>query len=67
MRTNIEINEELLRSVMQSGGFLTKKAAVEEGLKSLRRRIAGQAALAMAGKIKWEGDLSAWRTDKART
>jgi antitoxin ParD1/3/4 len=66
MRTNIEINDQLMDAVMASGEYPSKKAAVEEGLRMLRIRLASKKILALQGKIKWNGDLHAWRTDKTR-
>jgi Arc/MetJ family transcription regulator len=58
MRTNIEIDDQLMQQAMRSSGARTKKAAVEKGLRLLVQ-IRGQAALRRwRGKIKWEGDLA---------
>ena len=61
MRTNIEINDGLLREAMDVLGAKTKRAAVEEAL----RRVLGeerreQAIQDMKG-LGWEGDLDAMR------
>ena len=37
MRTNIEINDELMRAAMEASGSTTKKAVVEAGLTLLVR------------------------------
>jgi Arc/MetJ family transcription regulator len=37
MRTNIEIDDGLIAEAMQLGGYPTKKAAVEQGLRLLVR------------------------------
>ena len=42
MRTNIEIDDELIRAAMRVGGLKTKRSAVEEGLRLLIR-LKGQA------------------------
>jgi Arc/MetJ family transcription regulator len=61
MRTNIEIDDELIARAMKESGARTKKAAVEEGLRLLIR-LAGQkrAVQDMVG-LGWEGDLEASR------
>lgn len=65
MRTNIDIDEELMKEVMALTGAKTKKQAVEEALKDqLRRKKAAHALLALRGKIEWEGGLDAMRRDK---
>ena len=47
MRTNIEINDELMRAAMEASGSTTKKAVVEAGLTLLvrnQKRMQEQAA-----------------------
>lgn len=61
MRTNIEIDDELMRQAMAASGETTKRAAVEAGLRLLVRLKAQQAALALHGTVDWQGDLSASR------
>lgn len=61
MRTNIDIDDTLLTNAMAATGLATKKATVEEALRSLvlrHQRLAGLAELAGLG---WEGDLDAMR------
>ncbi|HMR32935.1 MAG TPA: type II toxin-antitoxin system VapB family antitoxin [Geminicoccaceae bacterium] len=63
MRTNIEIDDELMAQALKMSGLKTKKAVVEEGLRLLVG-LRGQASVAdLYGKIPWEGDLEAWRLD----
>ena len=38
MRTNIDINDDLMAAAMAAGGFKTKREAVEEGLRLVSRR-----------------------------
>ena len=63
MRTNIEIDDELMVEAMQVTGLQTKRAAVEEALRRMvtteRRR---QAIKNLAG-LGWEGDLDEMRND----
>jgi antitoxin ParD1/3/4 len=58
MRTNLEIDDELMAQAMQAGPYKTKKAAVEAGLKLLARKTAYREILKWRGKLKWEGDES---------
>jgi Arc/MetJ family transcription regulator len=58
MRTNIEIDDELMAQAMLAGPFKTKKDAVEAGLKLLARQAAYREILKWRGKLKWEGDES---------
>jgi Arc/MetJ family transcription regulator len=61
MRTNIEIDDELMAKAMAAAKATTKKAAVEQGLKLLVRLKAQEGIKKWRGKIKWEGDLAAMR------
>jgi Arc/MetJ family transcription regulator len=65
MRTNIEIDDELLAQAMAAAGLATKRATVEEGLRLLVR-IRGQVeALDALRGVGWEGDLPAMREGRA--
>ena len=46
MRTNIELDDELLAAAMAATGLRTKKATVEEGLRVLLRRHRQKEAIA---------------------
>ena len=61
MRTNIDIDDRLMRNAMRSSGARTKRATVEAGLRLLIqvRRQAGIRRL--RGKVRWEGDLNSSR------
>ena len=61
LRTNIEIDDELMREALATGGFATKRAAVEEGLRLLIRLKRQEQVRALFGQIRWEGDLEASR------
>lgn len=56
MRTNIDIDDELMSQAMQAGPYTTKKDAVEAGLRLLARQAAYREILKWRGKLKWEGD-----------
>jgi Arc/MetJ family transcription regulator len=64
MRTNIEIDDELMAEALKRSGAATKRAAVEEGLRLLiqTRRQAGIRRL--RGKVHWQGDLEEMRLDR---
>lgn len=61
MRTNIDIDDDLMARAQQASGLPTKKAAVEEGLRLLVRLKEQEDILKLAGKVRWHGDLSASR------
>lgn len=58
MRTNIQIDDELMAKAMQAGPYATKKETVEAGLRLLARQAAYREILKWKGKLKWEGDES---------
>lgn len=64
MRTNIEIDDKLMKDALRATGAKTKKEAVELGLRTLLDLRAQEKARELRGKITWEGDLNAMRTDK---
>lgn len=57
MRTNIEIDDDLLSCAMTATGLSTKRATVEEGLRLLVRLSRQSEALAEIKGLGWEGDL----------
>jgi len=65
MRTNIEIDDRLMKQAMRASGAATKREAVQRGLEVLVR-LDKQARLIRAarGKLRWEGDLDAMRLDR---
>jgi Arc/MetJ family transcription regulator len=68
MRTNIDIDDELMAQIMAATGAKTKKAAVEEAMREFVRfekQRKGQTGLrALRGKVEWIGDLDEMRTDR---
>lgn len=61
MRTNIEIDDKLMRQAMAATKATTKKAAVEIALRKLVQLKAQEGILKWRGKIKWDGDLTTMR------
>ena len=61
MRTNIEIDEDLMRDAMRASGAPTKRAAVEQGLRMLIAVRGQQAIRRLRGKVKWTGNLESSR------
>jgi Arc/MetJ family transcription regulator len=58
MRTNIDIDDRLMRTAMRRSGARTKKAAVEAGLRLLAQTYAQGSIRRLRGKVQWEGDLT---------
>jgi Arc/MetJ family transcription regulator len=63
MRTNIVIDDDLIARAMKLSGLKTKREAVEAGLQLLVRLKEQERIRAARGKLRWEGDLDAMRTD----
>ncbi|TNE73716.1 type II toxin-antitoxin system VapB family antitoxin [bacterium] len=56
MRTNIEIDDSLMDSILESGHYSTKKDAVEAGLRLLKHKIAQLELLKLRGKVEFFSD-----------
>lgn len=65
MRTNIVIDDKLMADVMAMGGYKTKREAVEEGLRMLKRRKAYDALLAARGTLTWDDSDTHWAKVRA--
>ncbi len=61
MRTNIVIDDGLMRKAMTATGLSTKKEVVEEALKTLIRIKDQTSIRKLRGKVRWEGDLDKMR------
>src|SRR5690349_181575 len=57
MRTNIDIDDRLMRKAMKSSRSRTKRAAVEKGLRMLIQTQAQTGIRLLRGKIRWQGNL----------
>jgi Arc/MetJ family transcription regulator len=63
MRTNIVIDDKLMRDTLRATGLKTKRAAVELGLQTLLRLSRQAEIRRLRGKLDWQGDLNAMRTE----
>lgn len=61
MRTNIDIDDELLAAAQRATGARTKKATVEAGLELLVRMARQQSLRDLRGEAPWDGDLDELR------
>jgi Arc/MetJ family transcription regulator len=61
MRTNIDIDDDLMAQAMKATGQHTKKAAVEAALRQVIRSSLQRKALEELHGIGWEGNLDAMR------
>ncbi len=66
MRTNIDIDDGLMRQAMRHSGSRTKKATVEAGLRMLVETHAQTAIRRLKGKVRWEGDLNESRRGRVQ-
>ena len=64
MRTNIVIDDKLLRAAMRASGLKTKRAVVEEALRVYLQLKAQAGMRRFRGKVKWEGDLESSRLSR---
>lgn len=64
MRTNIVIDDRLMEEALRLTGLKTKREAVELGLRTLLRLNKQEQIRRFRGKLEWQGDLDAMRTDK---
>lgn len=64
MRTNVVINDDLMKSALKLSGLKTKKDAVEAGLQLLVKVHRQTKVKDFRGKLKWVGNLNEMRTDK---
>lgn len=64
MRTNIVIDDKLMRDTLRATGLKTKREAVELGLRTLLRLRQQAEIKRFRGKLSWQGDLEAVRTDR---
>lgn len=65
MRTNIVIDDKLMADVMATGDFKTKREAVEQGLRLIKRRKAYDALLAARGTLHWDDSDEHWAKVRA--
>ncbi len=64
MRTNIMIDDILMRDALKATGLKTKREAVEMGLRTLLRLHQQAEVHRYRGKLRWEGDLEAMRAGR---
>jgi Arc/MetJ family transcription regulator len=65
MRTNIEIDDDILKEVQRLTGAKTKREAVDLALRELVARYRRLGLLRLKGKVHWEGHLEASRSGRA--
>ena len=63
MRTNIVIDEALMAETLKATGLKTMREAVDMGLRTLLQLRRQEEIRKFRGKMPWDGDLDAMRTD----
>ena len=63
MRTNIEIDDDLMDKAMKASGLATKRETVEAGLRLLVQLKRQRRIRSYRGKLRWEGNLERMRRD----
>jgi Arc/MetJ family transcription regulator len=66
MRTNIDIDDELMRKAMRTSGAASKKAAVEAGLRLLIQTFSQGAIRKLRGKMRRDGNLNQSRLGRVQ-
>ena len=61
MGTTVEVDDELMATVLRESGLPSSQAAVEEGLRLLVERSRRRRLADLFGKVAWEGDLDRLR------
>jgi len=62
MRTNIVIDDKLMKDTLRVTGLKTKREVVEQGLRTLIRLKKQENIKNFRGKLKWSGDLDEMRS-----
>ncbi|MDP9293224.1 MAG: type II toxin-antitoxin system VapB family antitoxin [Actinomycetota bacterium] len=65
MRTNIEIDDEVLREAQRLMGTRTKRETVDMALRELVARHRRIGVLNLRGRVRWEGDLEESRRGRS--
>lgn len=65
MRTNIDIDDDILKEVQRLTGVKTKREAVDLALRELVARYRRMGLLRLRGKVRWEGNLEESRSSRA--
>jgi len=63
VRTNIEIDDDLMDEAIKASGLATKRETVEAGLRLLVQLKRQREIRGYRGKLRWEGNLERMRRD----
>jgi len=65
LRTNIELDEKLVKEAMRLTRKKTKKELVNYALEELIARLKRKKVLELEGNVRWTGDLREMRKNRA--
>ena len=63
-RTNIELDDKVLKEAFKLTDIKTKKDLVNYALEELVKKCRRKKILELEGKVKWEGNLNEMRTNR---
>ncbi len=66
MRTNVVIDDDLMKAALDATGLKTKRAVIEAGLQTLLRLNRQSELKNLRGKLNWEGDLNQLRENREK-
>jgi len=64
VRTNVVLDQRLIAEALDLTGLKTKKAVIEEALRTLTRLKRQERVRALRGQLRWEGDLDELRAGR---
>ena len=64
MRTNVDIDDELIARVKKEYNLKTKREAIHLALQEVLKMKKRRNLLALRGKVKWEGNLNEMRKNR---
>jgi Arc/MetJ family transcription regulator len=62
MRTNIEVEEELIEQIIQMSAAQNRRKAIEKSILGYIRYLSKLELVKLRGKVKWEGNLDEMRS-----
>ena len=63
-RTNIELNDRIVKEAIKLTHARTKKEVVNYALEELVKKLRRKKILELEGKVKWEGNLNEMRSSR---
>jgi Arc/MetJ family transcription regulator len=64
-RTNVVLDEKLVKDCIKVTGIKTQKALIDHALRELLRHEKQIEILNLKGKINWDGNLDEWRQGRS--